>query len=382
MNMKKRLLYVINVDWYFCLHWLARARAAQKAGYEVHVATRITDSQYHLVMNAQGFHVHPIHLGRKSINPYQELRSKREISTLIKAVSPALVHAITVKPNIYAGAACRKLKIPCVMTVAGLGSVFSSRGWKKELAKRVITRGYRRVLRNNHQATLIFENQDDAEFFITQRLATAAQINVIPGAGVDTKQFAYQPPREVQLPYRVLFAARLLWDKGLAELIEAVDIMRGKGLVVELLVAGIVDHDNSNAIPLRQVEQWHAEQKINWLGQIKAMAKLIASADVVALPTTYGEGVPRILIEAAAIGRPIVATDVTGCRDIVKNGGNGILVPPWDVNELSIALEKILNSAELREKLSVAGRKLVEMSFCQEKVIDSTIKVYNCVEFS
>jgi Glycosyltransferase len=375
--MKKRLLYVINVDWYFCLHWLARARAAQKAGYEVHVATRITDSQHHLVMSAQGFYVHPIHLGRKSINPYQELRSKREISMLIKAVSPALVHAITVKPNIYAGAACRKLNIPCVMTVAGLGSVFSSGGWKKGLAKRIIAREYRRVLRNNHQARLIFENQDDAEFFITQRLATAAQINVIPGAGVDIRQFAYHPPREALPPYRVLFAARLLWDKGLAELIEAMEIMRGKGLAVELLVAGIVDHDNSNAIPLRQVEQWHAEQKINWLGQIKAMAELIASADVVALPTTYGEGVPRILIEAAAIGRPIVATDVTGCRDIVKSGVNGVLVAPRNIEALADALVVLLKQPSLCVQLGMAGRRHVESNFCQKKVIAKTLDIYN-----
>ena len=371
----RRLLFIINVDWYFNLHWLARAEAAKAEGFDVHIAAHFTDSTMRHRLEQQGFSTHPLLLHRKSMNPFKDLATKRQISRLIKHVNPVLVHSITVKPNIYAGAVCKRLGVKQVMSVTGLGLAFSSNKLKARLSRKVMTSFYRHAAKND-QLRIIFENSDDEQCFKVEGIGKTGERVVIAGAGVDLSFFKYQVEVEPEVPV-ILFAARMLWDKGIGDLIRACEILKGRGVEVRLDVAGIIDHESQSAIPESQILEWHNNGNLNWLGQVDDMVKCIGESTLVALPTTYGEGVPRVLIEAAAIGRPIVATNVTGCRDIVQHEKTGFLVSPGSPSEIADKIELLVRDKVLRRKFGLSGRKLVEDVFSQKMVIEKTLEVYS-----
>ncbi len=373
--MGKRLLFIINVDWYFKLHWVARAQAAKNAGFDVHIAAHFTDLTICHQLEKQGFSTHQLLLHRKSMNPFKDLATKRQISRLVKHVNPVLVHSITVKPNIYAGAVCKRLGVKQVMSVTGLGLAFSSNKLKARLSRKVMTSLYRHAAKND-QLRIIFENSEDEQRFKAEGIGKAGELVVIAGAGVDLSLFRYQVEVESEVPV-ILFAARMLWDKGIGDLIHACEILKGRSVEVRLDVAGIIDHESQSAIPESQILEWHRNGKLNWLGQVDDMVKCIGESTLVALPTTYGEGVPRVLIEAAAIGRPIVATDVTGCRDIVQHKKTGFLVPPDSPEEIADKIELLVRDKVLRRKFGLGGRKLVEDVFSQKNVIEKTLEVYS-----
>lgn len=370
----KKLLFIINVDWYFKLHWLPRAIAARESGFDVTVAAYFTSPSIRTEFRKLGFSLVPLFLDRKSINPRKNFVIKQRIAKLIDRVRPDIVHSITVKPNVYSGLICSKLNICQVMSVTGLGLTFSSKKMKAKLSKRIITRLYRKVAQNPN-SHILFENEDDRELFSRLRIADQSRLTVIAGAGVDLMEYSFQKEAENSCP-TILFAARMLWDKGLKDLISAAVILRKKGLQFNLNVAGILDEQSSAAIPESQIQKWHKQGDINWLGEIKDMPKLIAHSDIICLPTTYGEGVPRVLIEAAAIGRSIVTTDVNGCREIVLNNKSGVLVPPRDPVALAAALEMLLLNKETRIEFGLQGRQLVEDKFCQKIVVKRTLAIY------
>ncbi|MEJ6079957.1 glycosyltransferase family 4 protein [Vibrio sp. 1-Bac 57] len=371
----KKLLFIINVDWYFKLHWLPRAIAAKESGFDVIVAAHFSNPAIRTELRTLGFSLKPIFLDRKSINPVNNFKTKQHIAKLIDKIQPDIVHSITVKPNVYSGLICCKRKICQVMSVTGLGLTFSSKKMKAKAAKKIISRLYRKVAVNSN-SHILFENEDDRELFSCMRIAEKSRLTVIAGAGVDLTEYSYQEEEENVYPI-ILFAARMLWDKGLADLVAAAAILRNKGVKFELQVAGILDNQSSAAISELQIEKWNSQGDINWLGEVKDMPKLIGLANIVCLPTTYGEGVPRVLIEAAAIGRAIVTTDVNGCREIVLNNKSGILVPPRDVKALAAALEMLLLDKQTRIGFGLQGRQLVEEKFCQKIVIQRTLEIYN-----
>lgn len=370
------LLFVVNVDWYFKLHWIARARAAKKVGFHIHIATQFTDSKILSNFHELGFITHPIKLRRGSMNPIHEYFSYKEINKTIRSVKPDLIHSITVKPNIYAGITSKSLKINQVMSVTGLGRAFSSSTFKANIARKLIIFLYR-LLCSNNKVRIIFENHDDKSLFESSHISNSDNLIVIPGAGVDIDYFKYvqETPSLSPRPV-VLFASRMLWDKGIKDLVNAVRLLKERGVHLQLNVAGIIDNDGVGAVVKSQIFNWHDDGDINWLGQVDDMVSVLKNSSIVVLPTTYGEGVPRILIEAAAVGRAIVATAVVGCRDIVQDGKNGILVEPHSPEEIANALESLLLSYDLRCKYGEAGRELVENNFSEEKVIAKTLRVY------
>ena len=370
----KKLLFIINVDWYFKLHWLPRAIAAKESGFDVIVAAHFTSPAIRTEFRKLGFSLVPLFLDRKSINPRKNFVIKQRIAKLIDRVRPDIVHSITVKPNVYSGLICSKRNLCQVMSVTGLGLTFSSKKMKAKLSKRIITRLYRKVSKNPN-SHILFENEDDRTLFSHLHIADQSRLTVIAGAGVDLMEYSYQKEAGNSCPI-ILFAARMLWDKGLADLIDAATILRKKGLKFELKVAGILDNQSSAAISELQIDKWHKQGDINWLGEIKDMPNLIAQSNIVCLPTTYGEGVPRVLIEAAAIGRSIVTTDVNGCREIVLNNQSGVLVPSRNSVALAAALEMLLLDKETRIEFGLRGRQLVEEKFCQKIVIKRTLEVY------
>jgi glycosyltransferase involved in cell wall biosynthesis len=374
----KKVAFIINVDWYFLLHWLDRVQAIRDSGYQVVIITRFSNPENFQRVKDAGFTCYEFKLTRKSVNPLLEARNIFRIYMLIKELSPEIVHAVTIKPVIYAGLVCRYLRIPFMGNITGLGSVFSSRSVFARLLKILVKRFYRLVFSNSNSLAL-FENGDDQNMFLQNRIITMESSVVISGAGIDLKKFSYDENHPHGTPV-VLFASRMIVDKGIYDFIEAIEYLKAQRIPVKAQVAGILDEDALNCVHESQLNQWHDQGIVEWLGQCEDMPKLFRSSNVVVLPTKYGEGIPRVLIEAAAVGRPIVATDVTGCREIVKNEYNGLLVPAGDVKKLSCAIKKVISNTRKQREYGRNGRELVLKKFTKEKIIDQTIRAYTLIE--
>ena len=370
--MNKSLVYVINVDWYFRLHWIERAVYFKKQGYFVHIVTNFTDNTIKEELSSLGFICHHLPLQRKKINLFSEIQTIHYLKSILARIDPNLIHCVTIKANIYSGLINRYfLKRPIVYGVTGLGAVFSSRLLKFILLKKIVVALYKRISVINSK--FIFENSDDLLLFKKAGVLKNNNGAVIKGAGINLRRFLPSMP---PCNRNVLFAARLLKDKGLHILIKAKKNLEKRGCPFVINVAGIIDNDVSSAIPMCQIEAWAENGDINWLGNVKDMPSLIENNDIVCLPTTYGEGVPRILIEAASCQRAIVATDVSGCREIVFHGFNGLLAIPNDSESLAECLKKLLENKDMLIQFGSNGRKKVKLEFSQEMVFKKTLEVY------
>lgn len=372
--MKNILLYVVNVDWYFALHWLARACAARDAGYAVHVATRCTDKKNFERWKNLGLIAHHIPFDKISTNPFKETVCLCKLKGLIRSLSPTLVHCVTVKPNLYGGLLGIHFGIPSIKSVTGLGAVFSNPGFKFLVLRKLVLLGYRFIDRLGEGA-FIFENNEDHRFFKNRAVAVRQPAELIRGAGVCLDTFPFRKPI-AKNGTTILFAGRLLKDKGLAILVDAVTRARQQGISLDLEVAGILDDNAVDTISPKILDTWHRRGLLRWLGEIRDMPELIAKSDVVALPTRYGEGVPRILLEAAATGRALIASDVAGCRDVVIDGVTGLLVPPDDVSALTTAIIELARNPVKRKKMGEAGAAMVSQRFSESLVVAETLNVY------
>lgn len=368
-------VYVINVDWYFELHWLQRALATLNAGAEVHLVMGMTDPRLIDSFSRYGFICHQWNIDRKSLNPIFNLHGLMELYQLLKSISPDVIHAITIKPNIYVGLIFYLLRVPYLLSITGTGIIFSGKSLSTKLIRPVIRLLYKASKRKGINRRIVFENREDRAYFINTGLCDSHEAVTILGAGVNPD--LYEPVAELETDTPIiLFAARLLWDKGLGDLVEAARYLRSQGLKFSIQVAGIVDHSSINAIDERVLVDWNREGAIQWLGTEKNMPSLIAQANIVALPTFYGEGVPRILIEAASCERAIVATDMPGCREIVRHGINGLLVPARNIEALAEALAQLIQNPGLRKNMGKQGRKIVECDFSEQQVISETLSLY------
>ncbi|MFA0156315.1 glycosyltransferase family 4 protein [Vibrio sp. 10N.261.46.A3] len=368
-----KVVYVINVDWYFRLHWLERAEYFKSLGLDIHIVTSFSNDVIKDELVSKGFICHQLSVKRKSVNVLREVGSILRLKRILDEIEPELIHCVTIKPNIYAGLLNRLFfNKPIIYSVTGLGAVFSSNSIKFNLLRRIITTFYKSI--SSSKARFIFENNEDYKLFDELGIFKYGNGRVIKGAGIDLTRFSPSLP---PLNKNVLFGARLLKEKGLACLVEAKQILESRGVEFKLNVAGIIDSDVSSAIPVSQVEAWASSGDISWLGNVKNMPKLIKENDIVCLPTTYGEGVPRILIEAASCQRAIITTDVVGCREIVSHEVNGLLAQPGDVISLVNCLRALLESDEKTLEFGAKGRQKVEKEFSQEMVFEKTLKVYD-----
>ncbi|MEZ8150928.1 glycosyltransferase family 4 protein [Vibrio splendidus] len=371
--MNKKLVYVINVDWYFRLHWLERAEYFQSLGFDIHIVSSFSNDEIKNELASKGFICHQLSVKRKSVNLFREVVSVYSLKKILDEIEPELIHCVTIKPNIYMGLLNRVFfHKPIIYSVTGLGAVFSSNSIKFNLLKYIITTLYKCI--SISKSRFIFENGEDYKLFDEIGVLKYENGRVVKGAGIDLARFS---PSMSPLNKNVLFGARLLNEKGLACLVEAKQILESQGVEFTLNVAGIIDSDVSSAIPLSQVEAWASSGDINWLGNVQNMPKLIKENDIVCLPTTYGEGVPRILIEAASCQRAIITTDVVGCREIVSHNVNGLLAQPGDAISLANCLRALLENDEKTLEFGVRGRQKVETEFSQEMVFEKTLKVYD-----
>jgi glycosyltransferase involved in cell wall biosynthesis len=373
--MKRRgpvLLFVVNEGEYFRAHWLDRAKAAQEAGYEVHVATDKGRGVREFASEGLTFQSVSIMRGRTTVR--MELETVLALSRLYDTLRPDLVHHITIKPMVYGGLAARVKRVPAVVsTVPGLGYVFAGQGLFAGMRKAIIKSAYRLAF-GHRNSRVIFENPDDCKDFEEWRLIRNGQGVVIKGAGVDLQSF--KPRSEENGPARVLMAGRLLWEKGVGEFVEAARLVRQRRPGTRFILVGEGDPGSPATVPDTKLQEWHESGLIERWRWRNDMPAVLGSATVVCLPSFYREGVPRILIEAAACGRPIVTTDAPGCREIVRHGENGLLVPVRDTKALADAVERLIDDPDLRHRMGSRGREIAEAEFGKETVIEKTLAVY------
>lgn len=369
--MKRKLLLVVNVDWFFLSHRLAIASEALRQGYEVHIATTITDRLE--VMRAQGLIVHPVPIARSGTRLLDEWRSFWRLLQVFRAVRPDVAHLVTVKPIIFGGLAARLTRVPAVVAaVSGLGFLFLARGWRAAVRRRLVLVLYRIALGHNN-LQVIFQNQEDRALIQRGTALPDSKCTVIPGSGVDLVRFSAQPmPPD---PVVVAMAARLLVDKGVREYVQAARQLRAEGVQARFWLVGAPDPGNRASVSERELEDWRAQQVVEMLGHCADMARVFSASHVVTLPS-YREGFPKVLAEAAACGRPVVTTDVPGCRDAIASGETGLLVPARDATALAAALRRLIQDAALRASMGRAGRALAERRFGIDAVVQAHMQIY------
>ncbi|MGA9853575.1 MAG: glycosyltransferase family 4 protein [Gammaproteobacteria bacterium] len=370
MSPKPRLLFFENNPAYFLSHRLALAKAAEKMGFEVHVAAM--PGQAVQAIETAGFVFHIMPLKRSGMNPFTEFRTLMRIRRLYCELRPDLVYQITGKPVIYGTLAARMAKIRySVSVVSGLGYLAMQTGIRGRVLRYFIFGLYRFSLRHPSQK-VIFHNGDDRRLFVDKGILKAGDTVVIPGSGVDMDHFT--PQTETAGVPVVLFPARLLRDKGVNEFFAAATLLQSRGVRARFLLVGGTDPGNPSAISEAQVRQWNAEGNVEYLGHVADMRTIFAQCHVVCLPS-YREGLPKALIEAAACGRPVVTTDVPGCRDVVVNGETGLLVAPRDSTALAAALRRLIEDNDLRRRMGQAGRRYVETQFSTGQIIIRTTAI-------
>lgn len=374
MSQAARLLFVVNNPAFFLSHRLPLALAAQRAGYDVHVATMAGDSVSRIAAHGLTHHVVP--MTRSGKQPLQELRTIWSLWRLFRRLRPALVHLVTIKPVLYGGIAARMAGVPAMVSaISGLGFVFVAQGGKAALVRRVVTWLYRWAL-GHRNSRVVFQNGNDRDTLRGLGVVRDEQIVMIRGSGVDLA--AYPAAPEPGAPVTALMVARLLRDKGVLEFVAAARILRQSGAGVRMRLAGGIDPGNPASVTQADVDAWHREGCIEALGERRDIADLYAAAHIAVLPS-YREGLPRSLIEAAACGRAVVTTDVPGCRDAIEPGETGLLVPPRDAQALADAIARLAGDADLRQRLGRAGRRLAENEFDIEDVCRRHLDIYRAL---
>ncbi len=372
MAAKPRLLFLVSEDWYFCSHRLALAIDSLAAGYDVVVVTRVRD--HGEIIRRAGLRLIHCEISRRGINPLSEALSVLKLARIYAKERPLIVHHVAFKPIVLGSLAARLSRVPHIVNaVAGLGYVFTSEKLKARLLRPFLRWMLRNLMCQPNSHT-IFQNPDDQATIIEWGI-NRNNCLLVRGTGVDLEEFS--ATAEVPDTPKVLLAARMLWDKGVGTFVEAVAILRSRKLDFRAILVGRPDSGNPASIPETQLRQWHENGAIEWWGHVEGMPTVLSGCHVVCLPSSYGEGIPKVLIEAAACARPIVASDVSGCREIVKHEINGFLVPPRNAGALADALQCLIEDPALREKFGTAGRLFTEKEFSLRQVNDAILGLYS-----
>jgi glycosyltransferase involved in cell wall biosynthesis len=370
VSSKPRLLYLVTEDWYFLSHRLPMACAAQRAGYEVHVATRVVGRGTEI--ESYGFRLHPLRWERGSANPVALLSIIGQVRALYRRINPDLVHHVALQPSLIGSLAAIGLPFRRVNALAGLGFGFTSADFKARMLRPILRMLLRLAIRNKYAATLV-QNPDDRRA-IEALGGDRSRLFLIPGSGVDTNAFTPRPEAPGQIT--VAFVGRLLADKGVHSLIAAHQLLASRGQNIQLIIAGDRDPANPASIPADEVEQWRRLPGVELPGHVSDIQDVWNRAHIAVLPSRR-EGLPKSLLEAASCGRPIVATDVPGSREIARKDVNAILVAPDDVEGLADAISRLAGDPALRKRFGEAGRRLVEAEFSSEKIGWETVALYD-----
>jgi nucleoside-diphosphate-sugar epimerase/glycosyltransferase involved in cell wall biosynthesis len=367
----KRLLMFITEDWYFWSHRRNLARSALDAGWEVHLMSRFQKHQEEIAN--LGVRVHPLPLVRGNKRPSSEIRAFRSVTATMRAIRPDVVHNVALKPVLYGSLAARWTAVPrTINALAGLGSAFSTE--HEALRGRLIARAFRFAI-DGGDTCVVVQNADDLRFLDANSIGPSGGRILIPGSGVDPDEYHCSPPPS-QTPLIATVVCRMLWDKGIAEAVEAARLLRIMGVPIRVQLVGDPDPDNPNSIPNRQLREWDEEGVVDWLGYRSDIPEVWAASDVALLPS-YREGMPKSLLEAASVGRPLVAADVPGCRELIVPRVNGILVPPRDSGAIANALAELAGDADLRTSLGKNARQIVLQRYSTELISRQFLGLYD-----
>lgn len=362
-----KLLYFVSEDWYFCSHRLPLAIAARDAGYDVVVVTRV--SAYGERIRDAGLRVVPFEMSRRAMNPFSEAWVLWRLVSVYRRERPDMVHHVAMKPVLYGTLAARLCGVRHVVNaLAGMGWVLASGTRLARFMKWGVLSLFRVIL---PRTSVIVQNRDDAELI---KSLGCHRIHLIRGSGVDVA--ATGPAAQPSGPCVVLLAARMLWDKGVGEYVEAAQILMERGVPVRMLLAGDPDDSNPTSIPRETLRAWHDSGAVEWLGHREDVSALLQCSHVACLPSYYREGIPKFLLEGLSAGLPVVTTDTPGCRETVIEGLNGFLVPPRHALALADALDRLASDATLRQSMGLVSRNLATSEFSSERIIAETLAVY------
>jgi len=364
---KNTIVLVSNTSWSLYNFRLGLIRKFKSLGYEVVVVAPKDNFTSKLV--AEGITYKPIYLDNYGTNPINELRLVRQLSRIYKDVNADLIFHYTIKPNIYGSLASALSKKPSIIITTGLGHLFE---FSNILVRWITIFMYRIAAWLSKEVW--FLNDNDRDVFVYKKIVSKKKAKVLHSEGIDTEWFAPKARKNHKGQIRFLFAGRLIWDKGVREYVEAARIIKQKYKGIKFEILGFIDQSNPNSVPYEYIEKWQREKIINFLGETTDIRYYLQKANCLIFPSFYREGVSRVLMEAAAMGTPIVTTNNVGCKDIVIDGKNGYLVDVKDINALVAAIEKFIELPnEDKDIMGNLGRKMVTDKFSENIILDQYI---------
>lgn len=369
----KRLCYFVNSDWYFDLHWTERAIAARDAGYEIHIISHFIGEEIIKKFKTLGFICHNVSLVAQSFNMFVFFRAFLNARKIIKEINPDLLHCITLKPCLIGGVSARRSNSPVVISFVGLGRIFLYNTVPMRILRALTVLVYKYIA-GNKRGVFIFEHDKDRRKISRLVGIDYHKTIVIEGAGINPDIYKFSIEKKHEIPI-VLLQAECYGVKVLAISLKQ-KILRQKNIHFVLNVAGILAEDDKDAIPLELIHHWHNEGLINWLGRSSNVYELIQKSNIVALPSIYPEGVPRLLLEASSVGRACIAYDTGGCDSLIIHNYNGLIVKSNSAQELAVELEYLLKNPQIRLEMGANGRKRVKELFSSILVINKTLQIY------
>lgn len=377
MNTKSlKVLFFANTDWFIFNFLIELAKHLRDRGIEVVMVSPA--GVYGEQLERAGFRWIKVSMERRSLNPFEEVQLLWQLIQIYRAEKPDIAHHFTIKCVVYGGLVAHAARTRNVVSaITGLGYVFIAKEFLATIL-RPIVRTLLKIAINGFNRRLILENPDDRQLLLAERLVQEKNIRVIAGLGVNTNRFKPKTAlnHDSKKPVKVIFAARLLWDKGLGEFVDAAKMLISENINAEFFIAGVSDPGNPAAISKATLDEWRLLSGITLLGHVSNMATQLETMDIMVLPS-YREGLPRSLIEAASAGLPIVTTDVPGCRQVVDDGVNGFLVPVRDRIRLADAMRKLIIDPALITRMGDAGRQKALAEFDERIVFEKTVGVYH-----
>ncbi|MEA3122522.1 MAG: hypothetical protein QOH33_2107 [Paraburkholderia sp.] len=374
---KQKVILLSNTDWYLFNFRLSLAYTLRERGFDVILLS--PDGSYGPKLRELGFCWEVMPMERRSLNPWREIRLVLWLARFFRRERPLLVHGFTIKGAVYGSIAARLAGVPIrINAIDGMGYVFTSQQLRARMLRPVV-RYVMRSAFHGERSVVILQNSDDIALFRQSRIAADHSLRLIKGTGVNLTRYRPQEPSAspTRAPLRVLLAARLIWEKGIGEYVEASRMLMSEGRTVLFLLAGSPDEGNPAAIGRSQIEEWVRLGLLVWLGHVGDMPALLSAVDVVVLPSYYREGLPTTLIEGAACALPLITTDAPGCREVVsRNGEDGILIPARDAKALADAIRLLDDDRALGVKLGLAARKKALKEFDESIVLREMLAVY------